>query len=304
MRFCLPPIARQLADLLDVNEYRDLPTELVQTFRFHNIVARGYPFWRSGDTAAVFALFFDNLATQLSLAGLAVGLGFDASFVSTHFMGGVGVSIFLGNLYYSLQASKVAMRSGNVNACAQPYGINTPGALAKTFGILGVVLSAELESGVDQQTAMETAWSVACSANFLGGLFEALGAFVAPFIARNCPQSAFLAPAGGIGMAWLGLSPLVSLLSSPDAHNAVVGFLPFILVWLSIFGTDKLFGRLPSAGVAVALGVLLNLLVQTANWEEFGGRVSNATLHLGWSGVHVPSFRHMHVRRDRGRTTI
>ena len=65
MRFCLPPIARQLADLLDVNEYRDLPTELVQTFRFHNIVARGYPFWRSGDTAAVFALFFDNLATQL-----------------------------------------------------------------------------------------------------------------------------------------------------------------------------------------------------------------------------------------------
>ena len=299
MRVCPPSLTRQLTDLVDINEYRELATELVQTTcRLSNIVAKDYPFWKTGDTSAMFALFFDNLATQLSLAGIAVGLGFDADFVSTHFMGGVGMSIFVGNLYYSMQASKVATQSGNASTCAQPYGINTPGALAKTFGILGVVLSAELEKGVDKQVAMHTAWSVACSANFLGGFFEALGAFIAPLIARNCPQSAFLAPAGGIGMSWLGLNPLVTLLSSPDAHNAIVGFLPFVIVWMSIFGTEKLFGQLPSAGVAVALGCVLNLLVHTANWGDFTGQVANSTEFLGWSGVHMPSFSHMSVRRD------
>ena len=81
-------------------------------------------------------------------------------------------------------------------------------------------------------------------ANFLGGAFEFLGAFVAPFIVRNCPQGAFLAPIAGIGMTWLGINPLVQLLSSPAAHNPIVGFLPFVLVWLNAFATNKLLGSL------------------------------------------------------------
>eukprot|EP00971_Amphidinium_carterae_P001665 33504-Amphidinium_carterae.1 len=103
----------------------------------------------------------DNLATQLNLAGMAIGaVGLPAEFVWEKFFGGVGLSIFVGNLYYSMQAAKVAHRSGKMDTCAQPYGINTPGAIAKTFGILGPVFWATGDH--------EKAWETACVANFFG----------------------------------------------------------------------------------------------------------------------------------------
>lgn len=38
-------------------------------------------------------------------------VGFTPEFVYKHFMGGLTVSLFVGNVYYALQASKVAMET-------------------------------------------------------------------------------------------------------------------------------------------------------------------------------------------------
>ena len=38
-------------------------------------------------------------------------VGFTPDFVYKHFMGGLTVSLFVGNVYYALQASKVAMET-------------------------------------------------------------------------------------------------------------------------------------------------------------------------------------------------
>mmetsp|Transcript_29690 Transcript_29690/g.84968 ORF Transcript_29690/g.84968 Transcript_29690/m.84968 type:complete len:573 (+) Transcript_29690:87-1805(+) len=272
---------------IDIKELRELPGEFAATLNPKNIIGKGYPWWTArGDSSAFFALFMDNLATQLSLAGMAIGVvGMPAAFVWEKFFGGVGISIFLGNLYYTLQASKVAMRSGKSNTCAQPYGINTPGAIAKTFGVLGPVFWATGDA--------QRAWETACIANFYGGVFEFIGAFIAPFIAKNIPQAAFLVPVGGIGITWLGINPLLSILGSHGAHNPVVGFVPFVILWVAYYGTPEkgLFGKyIPAAFVACVLGIFLNLLAQTADWAQYKGRVDASTSFLKFNGMGIPGW--------------
>mmetsp|Transcript_2546 Transcript_2546/g.3531 ORF Transcript_2546/g.3531 Transcript_2546/m.3531 type:complete len:181 (-) Transcript_2546:8-550(-) len=173
---------------IDLQEVVNLPKEFIGTLNPRNLLPSSYKWWDlRGDSSAFFALFMDNLATQLNLAGMAIGaVGLPADFVWEKFFGGVGLSIFVGNLYYSMQAAKVAQRTGKMDTCAQPYGINTPGAIAKTFGILGPVFWATGDH--------EKAWETACIANFFGGVFEFLGAFIAPALAKNVPQPAVMAP--------------------------------------------------------------------------------------------------------------
>ena len=70
-----------------------------------------------------------------------------------------------------------------MDTCAQPYGVNTPGAIAKTFGVLAPALALASAEGLDTEAAMKRAWSVACAANFVGDLVKTvspghlLGAF-------------------------------------------------------------------------------------------------------------------------------
>ena len=94
-------------------------------------------------------------------------------------------------------------------------------------------------------------------------------------------------------MTWLGLNPLIGLLVGHNSHNPIVGFLPFSLMWINGFGTDRLCGRVPTLAVAVLLGIVLNLLAQTANWSQYAAAVATSTDHLGWHGLQVPSLRHM-----------
>jgi len=272
---------------IDIQEVIQLPGEFIGTLNPKNLLPSSYPWWTlRGDSSAFFALFMDNLATQLNLAGMAIGaVGLPADFVWEKFFGGVGLSIFVGNLYYSMQAAKVARRSGKNDTCAQPYGINTPGAIAKTFGILGPVFWATGDH--------EKAWETACVANFFGGVFEFLGAFIAPALAKNVPQAAIMAPIGGIGLTWLGMGPLLTIMNSHFAENPMVGWIPFILLWVAYFGCPEkgLFGPLiPAAAVACVLGVGLNLIAQTKDWDKYSDVLDRSTDHLQWNGMGIPSW--------------
>ncbi|KAL9138894.1 xanthine/uracil permease [Amphidinium carterae] len=276
-----------MANFIDIQELLELPGEFAATLHPKNLLPSSYRWWDlRGDSSAFFALFMDNLATQLSLAGMAIGaVGLPAQFVWEKFFGGVGLSIFVGNLYYSMQAAKVAHRSGKMNTCAQPYGINTPGAIAKTFGILGPVFWATGDH--------EKAWETACIANFFGGVFEFLGAFIAPALARNVPQAAIMVPIGGIGLTWLGINPLLTILSSHFAKNPMVGFIPFVILWVAYFGTPQkgLFGPvIPAAAVACVVGVILNLFAQTADWESYSQVLEDSTDFLQWNGMGIPGW--------------
>lgn len=274
-----------------ISEFKALPFEFIDTFRPSNVMLKGYSFWDArGDTGAFFSVFFDNLGTQLSLLGIAIYvIGFPADFMYSHMMGGVGLSLLFGNTYYYMQACKVAKKTGRMDTTAQPYGINTPGAIVKTFNVLLPAFFAELgANGGDAQGAAKKAWSIGCAANFLGGVIEMAGAFIAPFLTRIVPRGACLAPLGAVGITWLGIEPLVVILHPSITANPIVGFIPLLIVWVAFFGKVS-FKGLPPVGISVVCGIFLAWIVQSNNMTEAKARVEDGEdavdAHgLIWSG--------------------
>ena len=156
-----------------------------------NIIAKGYPFFTNADLTSFIMLFFDNLATIFGCVGaLVFVVGFTPQFVYTHMMGGACISFAWGNLLYAFQASKVAMKTGKMDTCAQPYGINPPASFQKIFAIILPCFNSKLatfghSSSADatpeelEETMLFT-WNVACASNLIGGLIEFSGSFIAP----------------------------------------------------------------------------------------------------------------------------
>lgn len=134
---------------------------------------------------------------------------------------------------------------------------------------------------------MTYAWSVACCANFLGGLVEFLGAFIAVFIVNNVPYSAVLVPIAGVGVTWLGFNPIISIMGSHSAHFPIVGFLPGLLIFLSFFSVPRLFGPVPTVLVASLLGIVLFLIV---NASGYTAPFADAVALIGNGGIAVPDF--------------
>jgi len=234
-------MATQLQEFVDLDDLKNLPKNVVSTFLPRNIIARGYPIWRKGDTDAFFALWADNLATQLSVLAVILGLpGMPNDFVYKNMMPGVGISLFFGNVYYALQASRKAAETGDMNVTAQPYGINTPGAFAKVFGIFFAVYFNSDPSknygfkGSNGPETAEKAWKISCACNFIAGLIELLGSLLAPFVSKTVPTVVYLAPIAGIGLAWLHFQHFIDIFRYP-----LETFVPFLLMWIAFFGGVK-----------------------------------------------------------------
>merc|ERR1719440_420463 len=192
------------------------------------------------------------------------------------------------------------MKTGKMDTCAQPYGINTPGMFVKAFTIMLPVMWGKLASfgkgpfvggavsdasPEELEAAMYTAWVTSCSANFVGGCIELIGSIVAPMIVRNTPEGAFLVPLAGIGATWLGFNPFLGILVDMQyAKNPLVGFIPFILTWLAFYGTPagtRPFGPVPIAIVTCTVGVILYLIVDA---EGYGNSYTYAASLAGKGG--------------------
>eukprot|EP00969_Alexandrium_andersonii_P091464 4036970-Alexandrium_andersonii.AAC.1 len=74
-------------------------------------------------------------------------------------------------------ARRAAQRLQRVDVCAQPYGINTPGAFAFMFSI--VYPAYYSHDGTHEERA-EFAWRVAVACNLLCGVLAMGFAFVGP----------------------------------------------------------------------------------------------------------------------------
>ena len=122
-----------------------------------------------GEAEALGELFFDNLATLLSVtdlilgyflnvvtrgAGEAIAEGYGEAIRSRYqdlyyqrCIPGVAVGLLFGNFYYAYMAGRLAHKEKRDDVTAQPYGINTTGAFITLGAISQPVIngSAELE---------------------------------------------------------------------------------------------------------------------------------------------------------------
>jgi AGZA family xanthine/uracil permease-like MFS transporter len=97
-----------------------------------------------GDWGSVTQLFFDNLSTLLGalfvIQGLKSLIGVDDikdmdDIIWGKIVPGVGMTLLLGNAYYSWMAIRLTGSCGRPYT-AQPYGLNTPAAFAFVFNIM------------------------------------------------------------------------------------------------------------------------------------------------------------------------
>ena len=181
-----------------------------------------------GEAEALGELFFDCLATLLSVTDLILGfflnvlIYYAAADVSPEYaqaivdrytdlyyqrcIPGVAVGLLFGNVYYAYMAGRLAYKENRDDVTAQPYGINTTGAYI-TLGAINLealfscvfdeknldkvfVDNKPTEAGKD---AANKAFAIAVAANFITGIFEILGCLFAEPIRAVIPPPAYYA---------------------------------------------------------------------------------------------------------------
>lgn len=249
----------------------------------------------SGEAEALGELFFDNLATLLSVTDLMLGFflnvliggaanGLDATgaystaivdrYTTLYYercIPGVAVGLLFGNVYYGYMAGRLAHKEGRTDVTAQPYGINTTGAFI-TLGAINLTAlfnqlydSKNLDKmfGGDPKGAgkdvADKAFKLAVCANFLTGLVEMAGSVAGPFVRAHVPSPAMYSLMTGVGFVYLAFDPIIKISAEP-----VLCIVPLLVVLAGFFGGVRY--RIGSTGVTIPVALVAICLSVLIGW--------------------------------------
>lgn len=226
-------------------------------------VRRGPSWLALGDLNAFFALLLDNVVNLVVLTAILVfQFGFPADFVLARMVPGTALGVLVGDLAYSWMAA----RKGRAMT-AMPLGLDTPSTLGMALVVIGPV---HLQTGDPY-----VAWEVGMATLVLMGVVKVVLAFFGDAVQRAIPQAGLLGPLAGIGLALLGLFPVVRIFSAPVAGMVATGLVLYALV-----AGHRLPWRLPGALAAVVVGVLLVRVLGALGWTELPAH--GASIAIGW----------------------
>lgn len=207
------------------------------------------------------ALFFDNLSSLLGILGVMLfvpflALSIGAPITPAHAIAfgetvfgrvgpGIAFSLVFGNVWYSWMAFKLAGYENRDDVTALPYGINTPAGFVMAFSVV-LPLCFKHAGEADPNTFALKVWAGACSANFIGGIFEVAGCWLGNPIRRNTSKAALYAPIASVGFVYLGLGPIIAVGAEP-----IIGMIPLALCFTGFFanGGKGIYG----SGVALVI---------------------------------------------------
>src|SRR5215475_7920039 len=229
------------------------------------------PWFVRGDIDVFFGLALDNLVQLLLIDTLCrFVLGFPPDLVYGLVLPGAAVSILLGNLFYAVQAKRLAERTGRTDVCALPYGINTVSLIAHVFLVMLPAKAAATAAGLPDPARV--AWQAGLLATFCSGVIEIVGAFVAERVRKATPRAALLSTLAGIALGFISLGFLFRTFARP-----IVGLTTFGIVLMTYFGRVRFKGHIPGGLVAIGVGTLLSWLIGIA---PSGPTPAPASFHL------------------------
>jgi AGZA family xanthine/uracil permease-like MFS transporter len=204
-----------------------------------------------GDVDGFCAIALDNMVQLLLIPPMLVGvLGFRPELVYGHVLPGVAISYLVGNVFYALQAHRLARKENRTDVCAIPFGLNTPTMIAYIYLVMAPAKQIAIAHGAADPDLV--AWRVGLVACVGSGMIEFFGAFVAARIRAITPRAALLASLSGAGLAFLTMNFLFSTFAHP-----IVGLVTLGLVLIFYFGELKPRGGVPPALVVLAVGAAL-----------------------------------------------
>jgi AGZA family xanthine/uracil permease-like MFS transporter len=211
-----------------------------------------------GDIDGFFGLALDNLVQLLLIDTLCrFVLGFPPELVYGRILPGAAVSILVGNIFYSIQAKRLAERTGRTDVCALPYGINTVSLIAHVF--LVMLPAKALATAAGAPDPARIAWQAGLVATLGSGIIEFAAAFVAERVRKATPRAALLSTLAGIALGFISFGFLFRAFARP-----VVGLTTFGIVMLTYFGRVRFKGHIPGGLVAIGLGTLLSWMTGIA----------------------------------------
>ncbi|MDT8318667.1 MAG: NCS2 family permease [bacterium] len=203
-----------------------------------------FKWWTSGDLDGFFGLFIDNIIQLILIVVLCkFAVGLPDELVIGRILPGVAVSLLIGNIFYALQAKKLALQTGKM-VTALPYGINTVSLFAYVLFVMKPVM--------DQSGDADLAWKVGLVACFASGVIELGGAFVVGWVKKVTPRAALLATLAGIAITFISMDFAFRIFADP-----IVGLVPLAFIFMQYIGRVYLPANIPAGLVAVITGTAL-----------------------------------------------
>jgi AGZA family xanthine/uracil permease-like MFS transporter len=236
-----------------------------------------FPWFALGDLNGFFGLAFDNLTVLSFLAGILVlGFQYPADIVYTRMFPGTALGVLFGDLVYTWMARRLARRTGNAKVTAMPLGLDTPSTIGIALVVLGPAFLAFKAAGLEPREAAMQTWYVGMATMMFMGLVKLVLSFCGGWLQRVVPQAGLLGSLAGIGLALIGLVPLVDIFATP-----IIGVLALGIVLLTVVAGIPLPGKLPGVFAAILLGTVLYHLLGPGGWLGGTYQPPAAELHLG-----------------------
>jgi AGZA family xanthine/uracil permease-like MFS transporter len=212
-----------------------------------------------GDLNGFFGLAFDNLTVLSFLAAILIGVfGFPAEIVYTKMFPGSALGVLVGDLIYTWLAIRLSKRT-NQPVTAMPLGLDTPSTIGLALAVLGPAFLALKAKGLTPEAAATGAWHVGIATMILIGIVKTAFSFAGASVQRIVPQAGLLGSLAGIGVALLGILPLVEAFSIP-----LIGVLSLGIILYSLVAKLPLPKNMPGVLAAVFIGTSLYYLLAPA----------------------------------------
>ncbi len=206
------------------------------------------PLFKVGDFNGLVYVFTGNIGSFLLVIATLKGFGWSDELVFRRAIPGICTGLLISGLYYTYMAVKLAKKENRTDVTALPYGLSTPVTIVYLFG---VILPLQFGLGLSP----EECWQAAVAAVFLGGIIEALGGIVGPYIRKIVPRAAMLATVGGISLMWMGTKGLFNVYYLP-----LIGMPVLLIALLGLIGGYKLPKKIPPLLVALVFGIVMALI--------------------------------------------
>lgn len=235
--------------------------------------------YKRGDINGIVYVFAGNIGSFILVAVTLLGFGWPKELVFGKVIPAMALGLMVGAFYYSWMAYRLAKKEGRTDVTALPCGLSTPVLFLYLFGII-----APLQYGLNLPP--EEVWKAAMAATVLGGLIEATGAIIGPFIRRNLPRVAMLATLAGIATLWIATRGLFDVYKTP-----LLGLPILIIALLGLIGGYLLPRKIPPLIVSLVAGIILALLLGEARICFEG--VGQLHLPIPYFGGLLQGFQHV-----------
>jgi AGZA family xanthine/uracil permease-like MFS transporter len=145
------------------------------------------------------------------------------------------------------------------DVCAQPYGINTPGAFAFALSIILPDFLGPHDESMSLQDKQEQAWRLGIGANYVAAAILLSGAIIGRWIARNVPLVPLFTSLSGIAMAYLCFNSLLDEFAYP-----IVGMFSLAVFFAEYFGDVRFV--LPYAKVRMPASIIVLVCGSALGW--------------------------------------